>query len=497
MRRVNLLEFHNLFISQDIKKEELMQYLELYHLKEHEFQDLNELCVIFKDKGIETFSPHIFENYYVNYAIAQIGKEFDILRIGENSVVNIELKSQKDESSILKQLQRNYYYLSFLQKEIYCFTFVSKTGEFYYFDKSNEKLESVTAERILGEISEFDDIETQIDDLFVPSNYLISPFNNTEQFLKNEYFLTKSQKEIKDKILKAIDNNACKIFSIEGRAGTGKTLLTYDLANTLTRKGYKVAIIHCALLNSGIVVLKQNNWNIIPIKHLRTYEIEQKDDNIFIIDEAQRLTILQVEYFLKTNKIFIFAHDVQQKLNRTNKAEEVVALIKESANEHYEISAKIRHNKALASFIKKLFKLAKITSDEFKGNDYKDISFYYATDNEDARKYIEYLKKQDWEYIHLTASNNASDKLKSVEFGSKQSAHQVIGQEFNNVIVVISSDFYYNDDKMLKYKDTTWHYNPLETLYQAASRTRKKLKFIIINNLEVYKACMKIIHRNE
>ncbi len=91
-------------MSQDISKVEIKQFLEIHNLKEHEFEDLNKLCEILKNAAM--LAPHIFENYYINYEIAQIGKEFDILRIGENSVVNIELKSQKDESKILKQLQK-------------------------------------------------------------------------------------------------------------------------------------------------------------------------------------------------------------------------------------------------------------------------------------------------------------------------------------------------------------------------------------------------------
>ena len=396
--------------------------------------------------------------------------------------------------------KKNYYYLSFLQKEIYCFTFISETSEFYHFDTNNEKLELTNVETILEQIREIKDIETKIGDLFVPSNYLVSPFNNTEAFLKNEYFLTKSQEEIKTKILKAIDDKTAKIFSIEGRAGTGKTLLAYDIARTLTDKGHKVAIVHCALSNDGIDILKQNNWNIIFIKDLPLKGIEQRDVDIFIFDEAQRLYIDQVNGFIATNKTLIFAHDVQQRLNKRNKAEEVVALIKKASRDdnHYKISTKIRQNKEIASFIRKFFKLVKIANDEMKGNDYKDVSLHYVIDNVEARHYIDYLKTKGWNYIHLTASGiNQNDRLREVEFSSRQSAHKVIGQEFDNVVVVISSDFYYNDDKILKYKDTSWHYNPIETLFQAVSRTRKKLKFVIINNPEVYKACMKIIHREK
>lgn len=490
MAKINLLEFHNLFISQDISKDEVKQFLEIHKLKEQEFEDLNKLCEILKNAARR--APHIFENYYINYEIAQIGKEFDILRIGENSVVNVELKSQKNESKILKQLQKNYYYLSFLQKEIYCFTFISETSEFYYFDKNNEKLELINVKTILEQIREIKDAETKIDDLFVPSNYLVSPFNNTEAFLKNEYFLTKNQEEIKNKILKAIDDKTAKIFSIEGKAGTGKTLLTYDIAKTLIERGYNVTIVHCALSNDGIDILKQN-WNIkcLPLKG-----IEQIDADIFIFDESQRLSINQVNTFITTNKTLIFAHDVKQRLNRRNQAEEVVALIKKAARDdnHYEINTKIRQNKEIASFIRKFFNLVKIASDEMRGNDYKDISFHYTIDNVEARHYIDYLKTKGWNYIHLTASGfNQNDKLREVEFSSGQSAHKAIGQEFDNVVVVITPDFYYDNNK-LSYKSTSY-YNPLETLFQAVTRTRKKLKFVIINNPEVYKACMEIIHR--
>lgn len=495
MKKINLLEFRNLFMSQDISKDEIKQYLELHNLKEHEFEDLNKLCEILKDIAI--FSPHIFENFYINYQIAQIGKEFDVLRIGENSIVNIELKSQKDELKILKQLQKNYYYLSFLGLEIYCFTFVGETGKFYYFDKSNEKLELTTVKNILTKINEIKDIETRIDDLFVPSHYLVSPFNDTEKFLKNEYFLTKNQEEIKNEILKAIDSKAAKIFSIEGRAGTGKTLLTYDIAKTLIEKKYNVTIVHCATSNEGIDKLRQNCWSIWDITALKNFNKEKAIADIFIFDEAQRMSIKQVKEAFESRKNLIFAHDVQQRLNTRSKAEEVVAHIKKIAGDkNYKISVKIRHNKELASFIRKFFQLVKITNDEMKGNDYKDISFYYATDNDNARIYIEYLKKQGWEYIYLTTSNYTRENLDGVRFASIYSAHKVIGQEFDNVVVVITPDFYYNNDKRLSYKSTSY-YNPLETLFQAVSRTRKKLKFVIINNPEVYKACMKIIHRDK
>lgn len=80
----------------------------------------------------------------------------------------------------------------------------------------------------------------------------------------------------------------------------------------------------------------------------------------------------------------------------------------------------------------------------------------------------------------MTSSiSNTSDKLRNVTFSSTHSAHKVIGQEFDNVAVVVTQDFHYNDNKKLSYKDKNYHYNPLETLSQAVTRTHNKLKIVI------------------
>ena len=53
--------------------------------------------------GIESFvnellkiknSITIVNNYYLGYSIPQIGKEFDLLRFGDNYIINIEIKTE-------------------------------------------------------------------------------------------------------------------------------------------------------------------------------------------------------------------------------------------------------------------------------------------------------------------------------------------------------------------------------------------------------------------
>ena len=191
----------------------------------------------------------------------------------------------------------------------------------------------------------------------------------------------------------------------------------------------------------------------------------------------------------------IFSHDINQKLNRANQAEEVVKHIESiSTGNKYKLSNKIRHNKNLASFIKKFFDLNKIKSDSLLKDDYKDITLYFAKDIKDAEQYITYLKHLGWHHIYLTNSFYTREPLDDVVFSSQTSSHQAIGQEYDNVVVTITKHFYYTEALKLSYKAKSY-YNPLETLFQAVTRTRKKLTFVIIDNKEIYKNCIKIINR--
>lgn len=491
----------NLYIANpDTLLEPLIKkYLGLEDIKNREIETLNRLCQFLKT---DIFYHYIFENYYLNYQIPQIGKEFDLLRIGKELILNIELKSQKiDDSEILKQLDRNYYYLSFLKKEIHCYTFVTDgdINMLYHYNQENKTIEKVNdVNQLVNIIKSINDIyETNIDNLFIPSNYLISPFNTTEEFIKSEYFLTKQQEQIKQDIISKITkNNPSKLFSITGAAGTGKTLITYDIAKTLRGLGKNVTIIHCAQANNGIYKLQSSyGWNIITISSYSN--INTASAEVLIIDEAQRISKSQLESIVGENshKSILFSHDVNQKLNRTNESQVVVNYIQTlSNNNNYILTNKVRHNKNLASFIKKFYDLSKIKSDDISKNDYDDISFYFTKDISDAQMYIEFLKNQDWEHIYLSNSLRSPDPLDALVFSSNNSAHKAIGQEFDNVVVTIDKNFFYTETLKLSYRVRTY-YNPLETLFQAVTRTRKKLTFVIIDNDEVYKNCIKIINR--
>lgn len=78
---------------------------------------------------------------------------------------------------------------------------------------------------------------------------------------------------------------------------------------------------------------------------------------------------------------------------------------------------------------------------------------------------------KNYNHIYLTNSVRRKETLDDIVFDSNISAHKSIGQEYDNVLVVIDQHFYYNNNK-LAYKINTY-YNPIETLFQAMSRVRK------------------------
>jgi len=216
--------------NESLKQESFNVFLKHYgiEIKNAEIEDLKNLVII-----LSTLKRNIriFDKFYVGYKIPQIGKEFDLLRFGKKCIINVELKKTCTEEKIKKQLTKNRYYLSFIGTEVYSFTFVSDSKELYFLrnDGGLEKTEFEFLATLLND-QEIDGTEI-IDELFNPSDYLVSPFNSSHKFLNNEYFLTLQQEEVKNAIIDFLNSEKkAKFISITGSAGTGKTLLIYDIA---------------------------------------------------------------------------------------------------------------------------------------------------------------------------------------------------------------------------------------------------------------------------
>lgn len=236
MRPINLISFVDSMnqLSKDVFKE----YLNTFRIypKESELLDIKQLVNEFNENKATLKE---LDQYYIGYRINQISKEFDLLRFGNDYIVNIELKSKKSKEDIRTQLIENQYYLSSVNENIYSFTYVSRDNILYKLDE-NKQLVECDFESLISVLRDQELLHIDnLDNIFNPSNYLISPFNTTEKFISGNYFLTDHQRQIKKEMM---DNNGLikfKFISIEGAAGTGKTLFAYDISKQYINAGKK------------------------------------------------------------------------------------------------------------------------------------------------------------------------------------------------------------------------------------------------------------------
>lgn len=436
------------------------------------------------------------DGFSIGYIIPQIGKEFDLLRFGEGKVINIELKSETNLDVIKKQIERNSYYLGFLEEEVHIATYTLDENKLYMLDINKE----------LNEVG-FDDFkellnsqliikDVCLDEKFLPSNYLVSPFNSTKKFIENNYFLTQDQEKIKKEILAAFESEVNNIQAITGDAGTGKTLLVYDIAKNLMSNEKKVGIIHCAELNEGQQLLNNAGWDINRVRD--TLQVLQDDSyDCIIVDEAQRIYANQLtaifQYVTSKKKTCIFSYDSKQCFSDREFARANPKKIKDEygAREH-KLKNKIRSNKEITVFVHNLFnpRQSKL------GSDYNCVEVQYFNNTEEVAQFASEMSKYNWQIINFTPSQFKRVSYDRYQHWDKPTAHGVIGQEYDKVLAIIDSNFYMDEHNYLASRRVSGapRYDLDKMLYQIITRAREKLLIVVLDNTPILKRCINIIN---
>ena len=453
--------------------------------------------------GIESFVDELLKannnisivnRYYLGYSIPQIGKEFDLLRFGHNYIINIEIKTESSIEKILKQQQKNKYYLSFLDKPLHIYTFISNENKLYklVIRNNGDEIEEITFNELCNILMSQEVVTfNNIDDLFNPSDYLVSPFNSPEKFMSEGYFLTVQQEQIYKEIQTKLSDTATNFIALTGGAGTGKTLLTYHIAKETIQRGKKVLILHCAPLNSGHqILMDEYNWSI----YMPKYAPNTIDFDLIIIDEAQRMYPYQFDKYIKEvrtlNKKCIFSYDEKQYLRDNEKQYHTKERIeKELLCTPYKLTDKIRTNKEIGYFIRQLFNIKK----NIPNIDYTNIELTYCKDCYSAKLLLQELLERGWKTPNYTPGTRSFFHYEAYLSNDTESAHSVVGQEFNNVVVVIDESFKYNSQGDLIADNT--YYSQRQMLYQIITRTRKKLHIVIINNEVMLNRCIDILSK--
>lgn len=479
-------EFENI-LSQRPKK---------LNVKVQEFAAIKMLVDLLRNMGTEI---KWFENFFVSFTIEQIGKEFDLIKIDrDNFVLNIELKSEDvGVEAIQSQLEKNHYYLKHLAPDVYLYTFVASTKKLYRY--TPKEVENVELENLRNTMELFQkSIEENVESLFQANNYLISPLNTPDKFIKGDYFLTNQQHDIKKKVVDLILLNDKKeyILGITGKAGTGKTLLLYDIIKSIAEQGLKCCLIHSGILCDGHrnLNLQWENVNIFSAKELNGVGAKRLESYQYIfVDEAQRIydsTFKKIlEEVIDKSKAVVFAYDYVQALSKAEEKRNIPAkLQKIDGFVEYKLSDKIRTSKEIASFTRTMMNL----NNRARGYmDYSDIDVLFANSTEEAMGLIDLYDEKGYIFISYTQSLYYRNSIDL--YPNTHDTHHVIGQEYDRVMIMMDRNFRYDQERRIQGKE---HPNPdllfYKLLYQAISRAREKVCVLVVENYKLFSDILNI-----
>ena len=178
--------------------------------------------------------------------------------------------------------------------------------------------------------------------------------------------MTDHQCSIKEDVLSALaasGSECCRSFLIEGTAGTGKTLLLFDIAKAIPND-MAVRIIHCGYLSEGHRKLDclLDNVNIISIKDVVTPECFAGYDAI-LFDEFQRIhdheLDLAISFAKRNEKLVVFSLDSNQHLSKGEIARDARGTLISALPQlrKFALKNRIRTNEEMADFIRVLFGL--------------------------------------------------------------------------------------------------------------------------------------------
>lgn len=139
------------------------------------------------------------------------------------------------------------------------------------------------------------------------------------------------------------------------------------------------------------------------------------------------------------------------------------------------------------TFIKMLFNAKKTFPMPNGGN----IEINYFNTIKDARNYLDGLEGV-WEVLRFTPSQYNNEHHEKYGDVFSKTSHQVIGQEFDGVVVTIDEYFSYNDDGELTYGGKAY-YHPVKMLFQNITRSRRRLNLVIIKNERILNRCISIL----
>ncbi len=455
-------------------------------------------------EGLRAFSDHLCRvwedaselDFYFSFTMPKLGKEFDLLRINEDSVINIELKSGNvTDAAIQAQLLQNRYYLATLGKAMHFYTYVDREDRLMRLSNAGRLLEADWQE-LAGLLKDQTDPYTgAVEELFKEDSYLISPLSDPARFLRKDYFLTSQQRDIRKQILKNIaaasgakaggkaseENRAgtVPLQGFTGLPGTGKTLLLYDLAMELSQ--YEpVCVLHFGAHATELEELDRR------LKRVDFYycEAEQglnlrKPYTAILIDEGHRIGQRALDEAPKLSEEWraplIVTYDREDELAAQERALGGAGLLEAVPGFiRYRLTNRIRLNNELSSFIRRL-----LCCSESGRRDYPSVQAYYANDTAEEEKLLNRLKKAGFTYVRSTGC----ERSEGIE------AREAACKEYEKVLMLLDESFYYDEKSFLRSSQE----GRVRNVFHGLSRARKEMALVIRDNPSLFSAILRIL----
>lgn len=421
-------------------------------------------------------------------------EQFDVLRVSNEAILNIELKSNMVPlKEIQDQLDRHNYLLGCLpgNKKVILYTFISSEKKVYVF--KDEELRESTLEELFNSIP--DDYYEENPLLNLKSeDFIISPYSDIDRYLNARYFLNDEQKKI---VKEVTSKPSGEHVMIKGGAGTGKSLVLFDLANRLTEKGKSVLLVFCSTLKSTNKINSKVNFSFTDILNIDFTKLNLQNYDYILLDESQRLWETKYELLLETKSTLIFAVDKAQTLQpleeQTNIEDKLDNLIIDDKNK-YKLKEKVRTDISLSTFIHKLFNKSR---SGLQPINFPKVNAIYFDRKSEAEEFVknliaieEYVSIEVPQYKTRSTGNIKNQKI----FPFSTDGFNVIGREFDNVLIPIDDRVQYVSNELkFNHGENYYPYLALNGLFQAITRVKNNLLFLVIGNVEIYKEIQKLI----
>ena len=410
---------------------------------------------------LEKYMPEVYRlRLFYSFQILRLGKEFDLLQVKKNQIVNIELKSGVvSEDAIRRQLIQNRYYLAILGRPVRSYTYISSQNRLVRLTNHDHIVEAEW-EQLCAELQEKSaDFSGDLEDLFQAEWYLISPLTQPERFLKKEYFLTAQQKDIERQILKSIRIKRGGYYHFSGLPGTGKTLLLYDIAMKLSGR-QMVCIIHCGASGQEWKRLHERLRRIVWVSDSQiTAEMRLDEYGTVLVDEAHLLDKETLENIVEAagKRPVIFTSDCEDQLSPEEVDQSVkLGIAKLPEIQTFRLTNRIRTNEEISSFVQNMMHIPDYKS----GRRFPHVTVFYANDDQEAANLIQDAKKQG--YQHLLES-------------------EVAEKAYDSVAIILDGNYFYDSKKYLRSKKRT-----VRNLFHQLNSAKEKLMLIVKDNEPFY-----------